>query len=79
MSSSGVIGAYDVSDDLYLPGHVIKDIVDLIFGGNQFHHGLAVLGDHDGLPALQNLIHDRQALRFELAGRYLFHSMVIIL
>jgi hypothetical protein len=71
--------AYDVSNDLCFAGHVAEDIVGPIFGGDQLHYRLAVLGDHDGLAALQHLIHDGQALRFELACGDLFHSMVIIL
>jgi hypothetical protein len=54
-------------------GHVAEDFVGLPFGWDQPDDGFA------GLTAVQYLIHNRQAVRFELTGRDLFHNMVILL
>src|ERR1019366_3999680 len=70
--------SYDVADDLYLAGHIAEDLVGLLPSRDELDHGFAVLGDHHGLSAVQDPIHDSQALRFELAGGDLFHNMVIL-
>ena len=66
--------ADDIANYLRLSGHVVEDIVDLIFCGNQLHYGFAVFGDDDGFSALRYLIHNREAMRLELASGNLFHT-----
>src|SRR5271156_3856721 len=72
-------GAYDVANDLHFSRHVAEDIVDQLFGGDEFDYGFAVLGDHDRLPGLRHLVHDGQAFCLELACCYPLHCMVILL
>jgi hypothetical protein len=60
--------SHDISDHLYFAGHVAEDFVGLPSGWDQPDDGFAVLGDQHRLTAVQDLIHNRQAVRFELTG-----------
>jgi hypothetical protein len=60
--------SHDISDNLYFAGHVAEDFVGLPSGWDQPDDGFAVLGDQHRLTAVQDLIHNRQAVRFELTG-----------
>src|SRR5205085_6641486 len=71
-------GFHDIPDNLHLAGHVSKEVVRLLLGGNELGDWLAVLGDEHGLSTPKDLVHHSQTLCLKFTCGHFFHMVIVV-